>query len=142
MQKHFLRLEDCPRDKARQYLIIRSRKKAHSVYMLHIIGKVQGLKLLTKIPKSALNFHQLGQFDPGNLDSLENFLSQHVREVLRAVTEFIKRQKSDLKVDSRSPTSEIEHKIPQDKKRVDRNAYVKSWRAKKKREKQQSITAS
>ncbi len=94
MQKHLLRLENCLRDGSRQYLIIRQRKKAFSVYLLHIERKgTQSMKLLSKIPMSALNLHDSGQLGPGNLDSFRRIVLEHVHQELALVTEALNRQK-------------------------------------------------
>lgn len=85
-------LDLCHREGARQYIIIRARKKALSVYLLHIEGKTQALKLLTKIPSSALNFHDLSQFKARDLDSFRQLLVQHIGEEMRYITEIQKRQ--------------------------------------------------
>ena len=51
------------------------------------------MKLLTKIRKSSLKFHDQGQLRPGDVDSFVKILSQHRAEEVRAVTELVKRQK-------------------------------------------------
>lgn len=94
MQKHLLTLEKCPKDNARQYIVVRERKLAFSVYLMHVDSEgVQALKLLTKIKRSTLKFHDQGQRESGDLDSFSELLKEHVREEFSYLTEMKIRQK-------------------------------------------------
>lgn len=94
VQKHLLKLDNCTRDNALQYIVVRARKKAFSLYLMHEKQGEQHLLLLTKIQRSTLNFHRPGQLEAGKLDTLKKILLQNARQELAIVTEIEKRPDS------------------------------------------------
>jgi len=99
-QHHLASLEEKCTCGAHLYLILRERSRGFSLGVLHVQPGMKGrqdLKILTYVPRSALNIHSPGKNGPGDLLSFKEILLQHVREEMSLLTRIQKRDKSKKK---------------------------------------------